>query len=71
LLGLGAGRAEEIAPEVIASGRDLQALWRLLRGTGGRRSATHAGWRRALVGEMLLSLARGDSRTLRPRDPRS
>jgi ribonuclease D len=54
---------EDIAPEVIASGRDIEALGTL---AGGDDEAALAdlpvarGWRRALVGDRLISIARGE-----------
>jgi ribonuclease D len=52
---------EDIAPEVIASGRDIDAL-ALHAVDGGRLEeigVTH-GWRRTLVGDTLLAIARGE-----------
>jgi ribonuclease D len=54
---------EEIAPEIIASGRDLEAL--VAAATSRRKDVPNdlplvQGWRGALVGKMLLGLARGE-----------
>jgi ribonuclease D len=54
---------EEIAPEVIASGRDLEAL--VAAATSRRKTESDdlplvQGWRGNLVGKMLLGLARGE-----------
>jgi hypothetical protein len=54
---------EEIAPEVIASARDLEAL--VAAATSRRKREAHdlplvEGWRGALVGKTLLGLARGE-----------
>jgi ribonuclease D len=54
---------EDIAPEVIASGRDLEAL--VAAATGRRKTGADdlplvQGWRGDLVGKMLLGLARGE-----------
>jgi hypothetical protein len=54
---------EEIAPEVIASARDLEAL--VAAATSRRKGEPPhmplvEGWRGALVGKMLLGLARGE-----------
>jgi ribonuclease D len=52
---------EDIAPEVIASGRDIEAL--AVHALGGQVAddvaVTH-GWRKALVGDTLLAIARGE-----------
>jgi ribonuclease D len=55
---------EDVAPEVIASGRDIEALgaYAAAPGDGGppeQIAVTH-GWRRRLVGETLLAIARGE-----------
>jgi ribonuclease D len=55
---------EDVAPEVIASGRDIEALgaYAAAPGDGGppeHIAVTH-GWRRRLVGETLLAIARGE-----------
>jgi ribonuclease D len=54
---------EDIAPEVIATGRDIEALaGGATSGDGANRLAgvpVLAGWRRELVGERLLAIARG------------
>jgi len=52
---------EDIAPEVIASGREIEAL----ASHGGKGEALDGlavvrGWRRGLVGETLLAIARGE-----------
>src|SRR5205823_4348393 len=52
---------EDIAPEVIASGREIEAL----ASHGGQGEALDGlgvvrGWRRGLVGETLLAIARGE-----------
>jgi len=52
---------EDIAPEVIATGREIEAL----ASQGGRDTqldtiAVVHGWRRELVGETLLAIARGE-----------
>jgi ribonuclease D len=54
---------QEIAPEVIASGRDLEALVAAAtsrRKTGADDLPLVQGWRGELVGKMLLGLARGE-----------
>jgi ribonuclease D len=53
---------EDIAPEVIASGRDIEALGTFAGGGTEDRLddvAVIRGWRRELVGDMLLAIARG------------
>jgi ribonuclease D len=52
---------EDIAPEVIASGRDIEALGAQAANGGDVEdlSVSH-GWRRRLVGETLLAIARGE-----------
>jgi ribonuclease D len=54
---------EEIAPEVIASGRDIDALGSFAVSPGDGRVLEHLevtrGWRRNLVGDTLLAIARG------------
>ena len=49
---------EDIAPEVIASGREIEAL--AGRGEALDGLAVVRGWRRRLVGETLLAIARGE-----------
>lgn len=54
---------DELAPEVIASARDLDAL--VAAATGGKTEDGEEpvllqGWRKRLVGEMLLQIARGE-----------
>ena len=52
---------EDIAPEVIASGRDIDALAAYaVDGNSLEEAAVARGWRRALVGERLLAIARGE-----------
>jgi ribonuclease D len=52
---------EDIAPEVIASGRDIEALaGYALDGEVGEDVAVTQGWRRTLVGDTLLAIARGE-----------
>jgi ribonuclease D len=55
---------EDIAAEVIASGRDIDALaaWAAEGRDGGvpEDLAVTRGWRRSLVGETLLAIARGE-----------
>jgi ribonuclease D len=55
---------EDIAPEVIASARDIDALGAYAVSGGDRAAleglAVVGGWRRPLVGETLLAIARGD-----------
>ncbi len=54
---------EDIAPEVIASSRDIEALGTLAAGADREALATLAvthGWRRDLVGDRLLAIARGE-----------
>jgi len=52
---------EDIAPEVIATGRDIDALGAYAMGGDGLDDIAVAhGWRRALVGETLLAIARGE-----------
>jgi ribonuclease D len=53
---------EDIAPETIANGRDIDALAAVAGDAEGKAVADLAvlrGWRRALVGETLLAVARG------------
>lgn len=53
---------EDIAPEVIASGRDIDALAAVAARNGEMPAdvaVTH-GWRRRLVGDTLLAIARGE-----------
>ena len=49
---------EDIAPEVIASGREIEAL--ASKGEERDGLAVARGWRRSLVGETLLAIARGE-----------
>ncbi|TMA54365.1 MAG: ribonuclease D [Deltaproteobacteria bacterium] len=49
---------EDIAPEVIASGREIEAL--ASRGEAQDGLAVTRGWRRHLVGDTLLAIARGE-----------
>jgi len=49
---------EDIAPEVIASGREIEAL--ASRGEAQDGLAVTRGWRRQLVGDTLLAIARGE-----------
>lgn len=56
---------EEIAPEVIASARDIEALVEAatVRSAGRRDDSDNCllhGWRRRLVGDTLLAIARGE-----------
>jgi len=52
---------EDIAPEVIASGRDIDALAAYAVGGGALpETAVTRGWRRELVGDALLAIARGE-----------
>jgi ribonuclease D len=55
---------EDIAPEVIASGRDIEALGIYANAPGAEDDlgdvAVVRGWRRRLVGETLLAIARGE-----------
>ncbi|HJQ84422.1 MAG TPA: HRDC domain-containing protein, partial [Candidatus Binatia bacterium] len=52
---------EDIAPEVIASGRDIEALAAHAGdGAGPGDLAVTRGWRRDLVGDTLLAIARGE-----------
>ncbi len=55
---------EDIAPEVIASARDIDALGALAGADGDGAAldgvAVAHGWRRRLVGETLLAVARGE-----------
>ena len=52
---------EDIAPEVIASGRDIDALGAYaVDGRALDDVAVARGWRRALVGQTLLAIARGE-----------
>ena len=52
---------EDIAPEVIANGRDIDALAAYaVDGSALDDVAVARGWRRALVGETLLAIARGE-----------
>jgi ribonuclease D len=53
---------EDIAPEVIASGRDIDALAAYAMVGGGDLDdvVVTRGWRRRLVGETLLAIARGE-----------
>ncbi len=55
---------EDIAPEVIANGRDIDALGTYAAAPGNERTldgieVVH-GWRRRLVGDTLLAIARGE-----------
>jgi ribonuclease D len=55
----------EIAPEVIASGRDIEALVeaatrKAKNGAAADENALLHGWRRELVGDTLLAIARGE-----------
>jgi ribonuclease D len=49
-----------IAAEVIANGRDLEALAAASRGSAEPDLAVLRGWRRELVGETLCAIARGE-----------
>ncbi len=52
---------EDIAPEVIASGREIDALAAHPGDDAGAEGlAVTRGWRRELVGDLLLAIARGD-----------
>jgi ribonuclease D len=55
---------EDIAPEVIASGRDIDALGAYAASPGAEDGladvAVVHGWRRRLVGDTLLAIARGE-----------
>jgi ribonuclease D len=52
---------EDIAPEVIATGREIDALGAYAVGGGGSDGlAVARGWRRELVGKTLLAIARGE-----------
>jgi ribonuclease D len=56
---------DELASEVIASARDLDVLVACATAKGGKGddgpdSALLQGWRRTLVGETLLAIARGE-----------
>jgi len=52
---------EDIAPEVIASGRDIDALAAYaVDGSALDDVVVARGWRRALVGQTLLAIARGE-----------
>ena len=52
---------EDIAPEVIASGRDIEALGaQAVNGGACDDLSVSHGWRRRLVGDMLLAIARGE-----------
>src|SRR5437867_1863301 len=52
---------EDIAPEVIASGRDIDALAAYaVDGSALDDVEVARGWRRALVGQTLLAIARGE-----------
>jgi ribonuclease D len=55
---------EEIAPEVIASARDIEALGSYAASPGAGRPPDDLdvtrGWRRTLVGDTLLAIARGE-----------
>jgi ribonuclease D len=53
---------EDVAPEVIASGREIDALASYAAGAtdSARDLAVTRGWRRELVGDMLLAIARGE-----------
>jgi ribonuclease D len=52
---------EEIASEVIASTRDVEALIAQVTGSGGLDDLPLLhGWRRELIGETLLAIARGE-----------
>jgi ribonuclease D len=52
---------EDIAPEVIASGRDIEALGaQAVNGGASDELAVSRGWRRELVGDTLLAIARGE-----------
>src|SRR5207249_2665171 len=52
---------EDIAPEVIASSRDIDALGAYALDRGALDDvAVVGGWRRTLVGETLLAIARGE-----------
>ena len=52
---------EDIAPEVIASGRDIDALAAYaVDGSALDDVAVARGWRRVLVGQTLLAIARGE-----------
>jgi ribonuclease D len=52
---------EDIAPEIIASGREIDALAAYAVEDGSPEGlAVSRGWRRELVGETLLAIARGE-----------
>ena len=52
---------EDIAPEVIASGRDIEALGaQAVNGEPADDLSVSHGWRHRLVGETLLAIARGE-----------
>lgn len=52
---------EDIAPEIIASGREIDALAAYAVEDGSAEGlAVSRGWRRELVGETLLAIARGE-----------
>jgi ribonuclease D len=51
---------EDVAPEVIATGRDIDALAASAGDAPPDGLAVTRGWRRALVGERLLAIARGE-----------
>ena len=56
---------DELAPEVIASSRDLEVLVQVATGSRAEIPDDHEpallhGWRRRLVGDMLLAVARGE-----------
>ena len=52
---------EDIAPEIIASGRDIEAVAASAAdGTASSELEVARGWRRMLVGDTLLAIARGE-----------
>ena len=56
-----AAEREDIAPEIIASGREIDALGAYAVHDGTPDAlAVSRGWRRELVGDMLLAIARGE-----------
>jgi ribonuclease D len=61
----GVADREEIAPEVIASTRDIEALIAHVTGGGNEEADEHElplvhGWRGHLVGDTLVSIAKGE-----------
>ncbi len=55
---------QDVAPEVIASARDIEALATYALAPGDEAALAHVavvhGWRRTLVGDTLLAIARGE-----------